>query len=171
MKRFIALLAAVLMLTTVAMAAPAVKVTKKKITIDLDSGKSGGPMGIGLFLGQPTGIDFGMDLSDSSWLDVKAAWNLAASNGFSILLQGNYELAFPGAIKIEDFSLTPFVGAGVFVDLNGNGFGLGAHIPGGVSYRFDKVPLELFLELGLDVYLLPAIDLGGSGGLGIRYRF
>lgn len=173
MKRFVAVALLCAALAAPAVAAPAKSKAKKtETTITLPGKPANGPMGIGIFFGQPTGIDFQMDLSRTSWADFKAAWNLAGgNNGFSILLQGNYEYAFPGAIVIESASFTPFVGFGAFVNVYDGGAQFGARVPAGISYRFSSIPVELFLELGLDLYLFPALTPGGSGGLGVRYRF
>ncbi|OHD17870.1 MAG: hypothetical protein A2Y38_06080 [Spirochaetes bacterium GWB1_59_5] len=175
MKRFVAIFLLCVALVAPAVAAPVkskAKAKKTETTITIPSNPADGPMGIGLFLGQPTGIDFQMDLSRTSWADFKAAWNLAGGNsGFSILLQGNYEYAFPGMVVIESASFTPFVGFGAIVNVYDGGAQFGARVPAGISYRFRNIPIELFLELGLDLYLFPSLAPGGSGGLGVRYRF
>lgn len=172
MRKFILFVIVVSVLSMSAVAAPKKSAPEQKVTIEIPSKPANGPMGIGIFLGQPTGITFEMDLSQTSWLDFKAAWNLAGGNGgSSILLQGNYEYAFPGMVTMGEESFTPFVGVGAMLSVYDGGIGLGARVPAGVSYRFRTVPVELFIELGLDVYLVPATDIGFSGGLGARYRF
>lgn len=173
MKRFASIFLLCVALVAPAVAAPAKSKSKKtETTITIPSKPANGPTGIGVFFGQPTGIDFQMDLSRTSWADFKAAWNLAGgSNGFSILLQGNYEYAFPGMIVIESASFTPFVGFGAIVNVYDGGAQFGARVPAGISYRFSNIPIELFIELGLDLYVFPALAPGGSGGLGVRYRF
>ncbi|TFG82598.1 MAG: hypothetical protein E4H20_07315 [Spirochaetales bacterium] len=128
--------------------------------------------GVGVFLGQPTGLTVGLDLSPTNWLDFKAAWNFAdPKGGFSIILQGNYDLAFPGALIIEGEDIVPFVGIGAEAAISDNLVEIGFHLPFGLDYRFRKAPIELFLEAGLGLYLFPATKFSGSGGLGIRYRF
>ncbi len=155
-----------------ALAVPAFAAPAEDKTIQLAGKSADGPMGIGIFLGQPTGLTFEIDLSASSWVDFKAAWNLAGpKGGYSILLQGNYEYAFPGMFAIEKELFTPFVGGGAVVDINDTNVVFGVRVPAGVSYRFRDIPLELFLEAGIDVYLFPSFSLGGSGGLGARLRF
>ncbi len=140
--------------------------------IQLAGKPADGPMGLGIFLGQPTGVTFELDLTEASWLDFKAAWDFAEKgDGYSIMLQGNYELAFPDMIAIETATFTPFVGGGVLVNLYDGGANFGVRVPGGVSYRFRNAPFELFLEVGLDIYLYPGFDPDPSGGLGARYRF
>ncbi|MBU1080330.1 MAG: hypothetical protein KKB59_07550 [Spirochaetes bacterium] len=173
MKRILSAILLCAALAVPAFADPSRAEAKKSTTTIKISGKPAtGPMGIGIFLGQPAGLTFEIDLSSSSWIDFKAAWDLAGGNsGYSIQLQGNYEYAFPGMIAIEAETLTPFFGAGAFVTIYDGGISLGARAPGGVSYRFRTIPLELFLEIGLDVYLFPGFDIGASGGLGARYRF
>ncbi|MBU0928343.1 MAG: hypothetical protein KKA67_11370 [Spirochaetes bacterium] len=142
------------------------------VAIRLSGKPADGPMGIGVFLGQPSGITFEMDLSPATWVDIKAAWDFSeGKGGYSLLLQGNFEYAFPGTLVVETESFTPFVGAGAIVNVYDGGASFGARVPAGVSYRFRNVPFELFIEAGLDIYLLPGFGIGGSGGLGGRYRF
>ncbi len=128
--------------------------------------------GVGVFLGQPTGLSFGKDISATNWLDFKAAWNFAnAKDGFSIILQGNYELAFPGSFVIEGQDIVPFIGIGAEAAIGNDLPQVGLRIPFGLNYRFAKAPLELFLELGVGLYLFPSTSFMGSGGLGLRFRF
>ena len=144
---------------------------KSTTTIQLAGKPADGPMGLGIFLGQPTGLTFEMDLSSTSWIDFKAAWSLGGKNGSALLLQGNYEYAFPALFAINQETFTPFFGAGAIVGVATGEVNIGVRVPGGISYRFRNIPLELFVEAGLDVYLFPAFGLDGSGGLGARYRF
>jgi len=131
-----------------------------------------GAVGLGVFLGQPTGLTLGIDMNRSNWLDFKAAWNFAApQGGFNIILQGDYQLAFPGSLVIEGEDFVPYVGIGAEAAIGDSSLDLGVHLPFGLAYRFRKAPIELFLELGLGLYLFPATSFGVSGGLGIRYRF
>lgn len=175
MKRTVSIICTLALLTLPLAAAPAKSKPAKQssaTTIRLSGVPADGPMGLGLFLGQPTGVTFELDLGPASWLDAKAAWNFAEGHGgYSILLQANYEYAFPGTLVIETAAFTPFFGVGAFLNLYDGGVGLGARVPGGVSYRFTNAPFELFIEAGLDVAMFPAFGIGGSGGLGVRYRF
>lgn len=175
MKRILSIICALALLTLPLAAAPAKSKPAKQAsptTIRLSGVPADGPMGLGLFLGQPTGVSFELDLGPASWLDAKAAWNFGGGHGgYSILLQANYEYAFPGMLVIEAASFTPFFGLGAFFNLYDGGFGLGARAPGGLAYRFRKAPFELFIEVGLDIPMFPAFGIGASGGLGVRYRF
>jgi len=174
MKRIISVVLLCAALVAPAVAAPTKsKARKADVTIQLSGKPADGPMGIGVFMGQPSGVTFEMDLSAESWLDFKAAWDFSGTNsGYSIFLQGNYEYAFPGMVAIEDVSFIPFVGGGVFVNVREGATPLiGVRVPVGIAYRFRNIPLELFLEAGIDIALSLSSDPNGSGGLGVRYRF
>jgi hypothetical protein len=134
--------------------------------------KSRGPEGdaIGLFLGQPTGITYRHGLGDEQSFEAKAAWNLALAGGATILVQTNWLIEFPGLFRIDKESFPLYIGAGFQAEL-GSGASLGLRMPLGIAYRFSKAPLELCLELGPGMQVLPATSLLGSGGVGIRYRF
>jgi hypothetical protein len=127
---------------------------------------------LGVFLGEPTGITLRWGIAQNQSLEGKAAWSFvdSAQQSASFTFQANYLMEFPGilVIKKEDFPL--YVGFGAETHL-GNSTSFGLRIPGGVIYRFAKVPIELCLELGVGMELFPATTLVGSGGLGIRYRF
>jgi hypothetical protein len=48
---------------------------------------------------------------------------------------------------------------------------LGARIPVGIVYMFEKTPLSIFDEIAPIVELIPETKLRVSGGAGIRLRF
>ena len=128
-------------------------------------------LGLGIFLGQPSGVCVGLDLNAVNWLDFKAAWNFAGpADSVNIIAQANYELAFPGLLVIQEQDIVPFVGIGLEVSFGSDLPQIGFRIPVGLNYRFKDAPLELFLEIGIGMYLFPATQFMGSGGLGGRYR-
>ncbi len=133
-----------------------------------------GSLGIGLFLGQPTGVAFEIDLDSSNWLDFVAAWDFASGNNqnYAFILMANYKLAFHGLIVInETVDLVPFVGPGLSVGLQPEAVSIGFRLPFGISWRPATVPIGLYLEIGLGMQLFPATVFQGTGGLGVQYRF
>jgi len=142
---------------------------EKKLDVDLDLSPSNWALGI--FLGEPTGITVQLDIAEAQALELKAAWNFVAAGqneGGNVTLQGNYVLWFPGLLAISGQDIPPFAGIGVEARF-GADFLLGLHIPFGVRYRFKEVPIELALELGAGMSLIPATAFMGSGGLAIRW--
>ena len=122
----------------------------------------------GAFLGEPTGITVRYGVTDTQSFEAKAAWSLY--NQTSLLVQANYLQEFPGVIVIKGQDFPLYVGVGAEVNV-GNTFGLGVRIPGGILYRFQKIPLELAFELGIGMQIIPSTSLQGSGGFAVRYRF
>lgn len=147
--------------------APAFGAPEKKLDVDLSPSN----WALGIFLGEPTGITVQLDVGATQALEVKAAWNFVAAGqneGGNVTLQGNYVLWFPGLLVFDGHDIPPFAGIGVEARF-GTDFLLGLHIPFGVRYRFREVPIELALELGAGMSLIPSTSFLGSGGLAIRW--
>lgn len=132
--------------------------------------------GLGLILGEPTGLSAKAWLDDQSALDFAAAWSLEGRNSFH--LHANY-LRHAFVIDVNKGSLPLYYGIGArllllegrdrFDDDDDVRFGL--RIPLGITYLFDGAPLDVFLELAPVVELLPSTDVDLEGGVGIRYYF
>ena len=127
-------------------------------------------MALGVFLGQPTGFTFRLGLAQTQSMEFKAAWSLgAASSAFSA--EGNWLIEFPNSIVIEREQFIPYTGVGAALGVGNGELGLGFRIPGGIVYRFAEVPIEVCLELGLGMSIIPSTSFTATGGLGVRYRF
>jgi hypothetical protein len=149
-----------LSLSTALSAAPAASPRK---------GSSGRALGI--FLGQPTGLSFRYGLGQEQSLEAKAAWDLSASSkAAAFSFQANWLMEFPGILTIDKQDFPLYTGAGLQVDVGAEAR-LGFRIPGGICYRFAKAPIELCLEVGLGMQLIPSTSFLSSGGFGLRYRF
>lgn len=127
-----------------------------------------GGIGAGVFLGQPSGLNLGIELAETQLLDFKFAWDFYY---VSFALQANYEILFPGVLVIKTEDIRPFVGVGSQVNISQENVSVCVHIPGGLNYRISTFPLEFFLELGLDLYLFPSTEFSASGGIGMRLWF
>ncbi len=173
MKRIAAALAILILAGASLSAAEA----KKKVKIELDPIKTApremdaGGMALGLFLGQPTGLSFRLGLSAEQSLEAKAAWDFVGSKdgAAQFAFQANWLLELPGTLVIEDVDIPPYIGAGVALGV-GNEVSLGLRVPFGLVYRFEKAPLELGLEVGVGMSLVPATKFAIDGGLALRYR-
>lgn len=173
MKRIVAALA-ILVLAGASLSAAE---SKKKVKIEIDPIKTAPRVmdssgtALGLFLGQPTGISFRLGLSAEQSLEAKAAWDLVGSKGGTaqFAFQANWLLELPGTLVIEDVDIPPYIGAGVALGV-GSEVSLGLRVPFGLVYRFEKAPIELGLEVGLGMSLIPSTDFAIDGGLALRYR-
>lgn len=135
-------------------------------------------IGIGLFLGQPTGLDLKIGLGRRSALDIVLGYT-----DFDDDFEANYAhvtyLVTPFAARGRSV-LVPFrlgIG-GAFYD-DGGDFGDGANVavraPLQLGFVFRSVPLELYGEIALKVTFIDEYDnrdaVDVDGGIGFRIYF
>jgi hypothetical protein len=137
-----------------------------------------GRLGVGVVVGEPTGVSVEYRLDKDNSVQGSAAWDLTSPGGFT--LTGDYLFLLAKPFKVEKYRFPLYAGiGGKLVALAGDGsFGdsdgklsLGARVPLGARWQFDGMPLEAFLEIAPCLRLVPntAFELGG--GLGLRWYF
>jgi hypothetical protein len=144
----------------------------------LPEARTGGPFGLGLVVGAPTGI------TGKLWTSRTQAWTGALA--FSLGNHHDYynDYYYDNAVYINvmhtwhDFNLAD-VGSGELPFYLGVGgrlwaahhFGLGVRGCGGVSFMPARTPIDIFLEIGvvIDIVEEPGGDV--DAGLGVRYYF
>jgi hypothetical protein len=124
--------------------------------------------GIGLILGEPTGITLKYWFDNTSAVDMAFAWSFEGKTSFRI--HGDYLYHFKGVFNVPGGDLFPYLGAGLCVNISENPV-IGIRVPLGLEYFLGAIPLEIFLELVPVVNIYPATRLGGNAGLGLRYYF
>jgi len=127
-------------------------------------------MAFGVFLGQPTGFTFRLGLAQTQSMEFKAAWSLGAAQA-AFSAEGNWLIEFPNSIVIEREQFIPYTGIGASLGVGNGELGLGFRVPAGITYRFENAPIELCLEIGLGMSIIPSTAFNATGGLGVRYRF
>ena len=126
-----------------------------------------GRTGLGLMIGEPTGISFKHWTSDRNAFDAGFAWSLGQYD--SIHLHGDYLWHnFSALGNVEEGELPFYYGVGARVAFNDKEAVIGARVPVGISYIFEDAPLDLFLEVAPTLNLIPATDFDINGALGIR---
>jgi len=132
--------------------------------------------GMGLILGEPTGLSAKAWTSTDNAFDFAVAWSFNNyhhdnnHNDGSLLLQADYVWHFFNAISVSKGKLPIYVGIGGRVVLADNP-SFGIRIPVGIDYLFADAPIDIFLELVPIMDLSPKTDFGIGGGIGIRYWF
>ncbi len=129
--------------------------------------------GIGLRLGNPTGLSAKKYLGASNGLELAFGTNLEG-NGFELL--GHYLFHFP--IKKYE-GLDWYYGFGLQIRQkryklsdNVEESDFGGDLVLGVEHHFQNVPLTIFMDAVLFVELLNnPFSIAIDGGLGIRYNF
>lgn len=121
-------------------------------------------MGIGIVLGEPTGLTFKTDN-----LAIGIGWSFASTND-RIDATIDWWLINDHLVEMFDW----YLGAGAKVRLNLNQntdtFNIGLRIPVGIQWWPAK-ELEVFGEIAPGLLLFPSTDFDVSAGIGLRYYF
>lgn len=130
-------------------------------------------IGLGLFIGEPLGLDLKLGIGPRSGLDIVV--------GASSIRRSRTDYAH------LTYLLTPFVGRGqsvlvpLRIGIGGAIFGVlddylhvGVRAPFEIGLRFRRTPLELYGEIALMLVFLDDNDdvfLDVQGGIGLRFYF
>jgi hypothetical protein len=141
--------------------------------------------GLGLELGAPTAINGKYFLSADRALDFGVGSIYSYSDRYGFDIYGDYLFHPVSLASNETFELPLYIGPGVrFLDFEDRGgpppydsaFAIGFRVPIGISFDFNTVPLDIFVQL------VPTIDFFSGytrhtvypfieGSIGIRYWF
>ena len=127
-----------------------------------------GSFGLGLILGQPTGVTGAYQLSDRTAIDAALGLGWVDDRDFYVHVEFLYFL--PTLVSGNSVELSAYLGIGGFFFAH-NDPGFGARAPFGLSLDFKSVPLQIFGELSLLLALTPGTDLDVRGAIGFRYYF
>lgn len=131
--------------------------------------------GIGIILGEPTGISIKNWLGQTSALDLAVAWSFERYISLTIhadYLKHNFRL-----IRVDKGALPFYYGIGGRIKLKDDDAArndndearLGVRVPVGLAYHFENVTLDVFLEVVPILELVPSTDFTISAAVGIRY--
>jgi hypothetical protein len=136
------------------------------VPMTLEAQDSG--IGLGVILGEPTGVSFKSWVGRREAIDVAVAWSFDGEGAIHIhadYLFHNFRL-FP--VRRGDLVLYYGIGARVKTV---NKTQVGVRIPIGLSYLFERDPIEIFFELGPIMNVSPKTLFRMTTGVGIRYFF
>lgn len=124
--------------------------------------------GLGIILGEPTGISLKYWVGSNAAIDGAVAWSFG--NNDSLHLHADYLFHKFNLFKVEKGKIPLYYGIGIRVRAEGR-TRVGVRFPVGISYIFEKAPLDIFLELAPLLDLVPDTDFRFNGAIGIRYYF
>ena len=136
-------------------------------TANAQANGEGGNLGLGVMLGEPTGISLKTWNSQKSAFGFGAAWSFGRYD--AIHLHGDY-LQHSWFNEVEKGSLAFYYGIGARVVLADDA-AIGIRVPLGLNYIVEDAPIDLFVEAVPILDLAPSTDFDGNGALGIRYYF
>jgi hypothetical protein len=130
-----------------------------------------GKLGAGVMVGEPTGMSLKYWLNDTLALDGAIGWSFHDNTDLymqSDVLWHNFDL-----IPVPQGRLPLYFGVGGLVRVrdNNNDNQVGVRAPVGLSYMFDNVPVDIFVEIAPAIDFAPDVRGEITGGVGIRYWF
>jgi hypothetical protein len=124
--------------------------------------------GLGIILGEPTGVSGKLWTSGQNAFDFAAAWSFQGDG--NLLLQADYVWHIFRLIPVPDGKLPFYVGVGAEMIFSHDPI-LGVRVPLGLDYMFNNAPVDIFVELVPILRLAPSTDFDFAGGIGARYWF
>jgi hypothetical protein len=121
--------------------------------------------GIGVILGEPTGLSLKKWTSQRGAFDVGVGWSISTEY---LHVHADYLVHFMNAIGVNQGQLPLYLGLGASLNLTDN-TQFGARVPLGINYIFGDVPLDLFAEIAPGLRLVPDTHFMLEGGVGIRF--
>ncbi|MEX0719555.1 MAG: DUF3996 domain-containing protein [Balneolaceae bacterium] len=128
--------------------------------------------GLGVIIGEPTGLSLAYWTSNSRSFSAGAAWSLHDNSRGNESVQVHVDYLFHNfnIVSVERGSMPLYIGFGARLRL-GDNEKAGIRIPLGAAYHFQNDPFEIFLEFVPIFDLTPSTGISGNSGLGIRYYF
>lgn len=129
---------------------------------------NGGNFGIGLMIGEPTGLSIKSWNGENTGFNIGAAWSLSGRNE-AIHLHADF-LFHSWFSDINRGKLAFYYGFGgrvIFADDPT----IGVRIPLGLNYVFENIPFDIFVEAVPIFEFTPDTEFAGNGAFGIRYYF
>ncbi|MCH8557060.1 MAG: hypothetical protein LAT84_04525 [Balneolia bacterium] len=132
--------------------------------------RPGGNFGLGVMLGEPTGVTGKLWTGGNTAFAGGVAWSFSGRSSLHMHL--DYQINNFNLIQVERGTMSFYYGlGGRFLIREDRDDKLGVRIPLGLSYFFSNDPIELFMEVAPVLDLAPSTDFSANGGIGVRYYF
>jgi hypothetical protein len=128
-----------------------------------------GGLGLGIILGEPTGISAKAWLTRTTAVDFATAWSFVDEPAFHV--HGDYLWHDYDLFPVERGQLPLYYGVGARLKFLDNDSEFGVRVPVGLEYLFDTTPVGLFVELVPLLDLAPDTDFTINSSIGARYYF
>lgn len=125
-------------------------------------------IGLGLIIGEPTGISFKYWTGSTTAFDAALAWSFIDEGAFHI--HGDYIFHNMRLISVPEGTLPFYYGIGARIK-TANDTKLGVRVPLGLAYLFSNAPVDIFLEIVPILDLTPKTDFSINAAIGARYFF
>jgi len=124
--------------------------------------------GLGVILGEPTGISGKLWTGDRTAIDGAVAWSFEDKT--AVHLHADFLFHKFDHIEPEKGEFSLYYGIGGRIKFEDDSKA-GVRFPGGINYLFPEAPLDLFVEIVPLLDLAPSTKFRFNAALGIRYFF
>ena len=141
-----------------------------QLTVNAQTGR----FGAGFIIGDPTGLSFKYKLNNINSIQLIAGWN---DKDFHLV--GDYTFTYRNLIQPHGNLTFPIhIGGGVHIFNKGKNerneedeseFKLGPRFVAGIGIEIQR--FEIFVEVGVGLFIVPDTDGDITGGLGARFFF
>jgi hypothetical protein len=123
--------------------------------------------GIGIIIGDPTGVSAKVYTGSENAFDFAAAWSFEGKG--HLLFQADY-VWHSSLSRTSSGMFELYYGIGGRVIFSDDPT-VGLRIPIGIDYIFSSAPVDIFLEVVPVLDLIPSTDFDLNGGIGVRFWF
>jgi len=124
--------------------------------------------GLGIIVGEPTGVSFKYWTDSNSAFAGAVAWSFI--DGGALHIHADYILHSFNLIPVESGKLPLYYGIGARIKFLDDA-GIGVRVPVGFAYLFSGTPIDIFLEIVPILDLAPKTDFKINAAIGGRYFF
>jgi len=133
--------------------------------------------GIGIIVGEPTGLSLKKWMTSTTAIDGALAWAFDPNTSFHV--HANYLIHVYDVITPETGRMPLYYGVGARVKFDDKRRGgrhdprtrTGVRVPLGMNYHFAQAPVDLFLEIVPILDLAPRTDVSLNAAVGARFFF
>lgn len=124
--------------------------------------------GLGVILGEPSGISLKSWVGGKTALDFAVAWSFVDKS--SVYFHVDYLFHDFDFFQVKRGTLALYYGIGGRIKGQRKSRA-GIRVPIGICYIFEKAPFDIFLEIGPLLDLTPATEFEMTAYIGARYYF
>jgi hypothetical protein len=129
-----------------------------------------GRFGVGVIFGEPTGVSLKYFITDTIAVDGGVGWAFHHHTDLHLhsdILWHDFDL-----IPVPEGKLPLYFGVGVRLKVEDHADDrFGIRVPVGVSYLFERLPIDIFAEIAPVLDLAPSTRGGLTAGVGVRWWF
>ena len=126
-------------------------------------------LGLGIILGEPTGISLKYWTERTTAFDAAVAWSVGKNGGMQF--HGDYLWHNFTLFNVGKNQLPVYYGIGFKFGAGGEDPRVGIRGVAGLAYLMTSAPLDIFFELVPILEISPDVGFGFNGAIGFRYFF